>query len=474
MRLGFWTKLVLALSASVALAEGPDFRPDILAFNAAPGSLSEIARGRDQVTSSRILRKVGGVLFQGQIGSFGPIEPDRLRPEADVQVHDGIATITLRQRSWIFWTEEYRFVGPAWILADSARFANTPETAAVTFFGEPSEEEKTRIYSPEALTMEREYTTRANALRTNIELFRGCVRFLETGSSMRTRQPCASVLAADLGNDRLNLLIRALHSSSTDPSAEQSRSSANDALEESLLRVKTQLENEDKLLNDLADEVRFALRESGGRFHQEFYLADIHPELVGTQLGFRLMQADSLLNFDAFLRSTVVGGTEVLFAGDASQLDSEGNVIQSAQEASASLEEILEKCKEARNELDFRAWILTDFDIEYNLTSGNDGFLQIEGEPFYYVWGVQKGNVDPDAEPVEFSECTAELEENSQLYDSLNINIWRATRESARASALFRSLKDDAPEVFSSILGQLEAHQFEFFTPRAWPRNGNL
>ncbi|TGN67868.1 hypothetical protein E4L95_03390 [Paracoccus liaowanqingii] len=474
MRLRFCIKLVLALSASVALAEGPDFRPDILAFNAAPGSLREIARGRDQVTSSRILRKVGGVLFQGQIGNFGPIEPDRLRSEADVQVHDGIATITLRQKSWVFWTKEYHYVGPAWIIAESARFANTPETAAVTFFGEPSEEEKKRIYSPAALTMERNSIMRINAYNADIEQFNRCANFLQTGSSMRTRQPCAPVLANDLGNDQLILLIRALRSNSTDPSAEQSRSSAIVTLTESMRRVKKELENEEKLLIDLAADIRIAMEESGEQFHQKFFLADLHPELAGTQLGFRLLQADSLLNFNAFLQSTVVGGKELLFDGDEAQYDSEGKLNKKAQEAIASLKKIFQQCQEARNELVLRAWILSDFDIEYNVANDNDGFLQIEGEPFYYVWGVQKGNVDPDAEPVEFAECTAELKDNSQLYDSLNNNIWRATRESARASALFRSLKDDAPEVFSSILGQLEAHQFEFFTPRAWPRNGNL
>lgn len=475
---------VLAI-ASLAWANISLFKADTASMGPTKGSLTHIAFGEDDVTDEETLTRVGGVLFQGRI-STDSVDLRNAQLSGPIEFSDGMARISLRSDKG-----EFSYLVHEWVFHPTVRFASQRYTAAATFFGEPEPAELSLVYG-ERFISDQKLVDDANAavatFNARASEFNNCIKSIENGQifslssldckKMLIRQNISSgrPFERDEIRDLLRLGGRLENFNGFGLGAVDLKKLESVVPQEqrALQRMNVEIDR----LNSRARDASVRMEAERKRSHEtgffsKYYLADLHPALSETRLGFRLLQADSLLATSAVLNSLSLNQGEVLFDGEQSSLGDDGSPTDIQTFAAVRIQSTLANCKREHPDINMRAWILTDFDTEYKTSISSDGSLSISGTPFFYVWGRPKDETDKRIR--ELSACTNALRDISDTnYEVLAPNVWMAVLESARFSAFFRYVSQRNPSLARSIRVASDDLSGEFFTPRKWPKDGRL
>lgn len=199
------------------------------------------------------------------------------------------------------------------------------------------------------------------------------------------------------------------------------------------------------------------------RFVDEFYFVEVHEALIGTGIGLRLMQSDSIPIADrSYLDRISVIGREAVFPGeDPDEISSARSIV-----ALSAMRNILAQCQESSGRA-IQSWLLTDVDTVFT-HDVVDGQLSIYGTPYYFFWNTVSN------EALGIPECIDAVKRNHKLLSAGAPLTWAAVVEVVHLSALMRSLLSTAPGVAHEVgaLAATDDFTLEFPTPRVWPKLG--
>lgn len=412
----------------------------------------EMAYTRPEITSKRILTKVGGVLFSRSAISGDQFSYSDLSLK-DIEYENGQATISFYHRKW-YWLRSniiyYRM--PEWALVPTLNYSRSRHNAAATLFGRITDSDLMSALSLEDERIIRQY----KRIRNRYDNF---VKKNGVPHDLSDSESVIDFLNFSKRN-RFESEFKLLSKNLLDGSKYTNYVSLNQ-----YITNKSYYDRQFIAIRDRAVE----------KLTRHYYLADLHPDLSETKVGFRLLQADTILSARSFLNSLKDIDKEILFSGDVKTLDADGTPTNAQANAMSEIDLLFFLCKKQHPELVYRAWILTDFDVEYRVLVNSEGEMEISGSPFFYIWGYPKNDISkPERKPTELKKCTNIFRHRDDLYRSLNVNVWGLTLTVARFSSFLRSLKAENKALLEEIIELSEVRSSSFFTPRRWPRDGNF
>lgn len=212
-----------------------------------------------------------------------------------------------------------------------------------------------------------------------------------------------------------------------------------------------------------------------------------HPAFENTLLGLRLLHADvMLMDLDEFKELPKINGTMILGKGET------GNVSTNWSSAATNVRDIIDK-------YDPQSWVLTDDDITVNFFISGQNRLEFTGNPYYFLWkdkiyeDMEKyKNIDPnslsDEERIKIiMEIYLGASEGNEIVSideaiegikkinlkNLNEDVYTATENTMRYSALFRYIKKISPKNWHTFLTSIEniEPQPAVTTPTTWGKN---
>ena len=171
-----------------------------------------------------------------------------------------------------------------------------------------------------------------------------------------------------------------------------------------------------------------------------------------TALGFRLLQADSLLlsSSSRYIQKITIDGQVSSFPGEKNTEIQPINKLQ-YEDYDSKRKKMFNECKKKHNSLEFRAWILTDVNEDYTF-SIKDGSIIFTSTPYFYIWGVEKELITSNYEiPVEFCSCTQSFKKFRSETALIAPSVWSAAIHTARFSALIRFLNNQFPSTIKKL-----------------------
>lgn len=402
MRRFMFSCLMLLMSVSIVCGQTPQHISHIARGMGNAGVLRNSARG-PAVFASVNLRKIGGVQFQGEvtnseiIKSFKKMRLDR---RGDV----GVIVFTMDSG------KEISYEAPYWLVSPAINYSLSNDNAVVSLFGRPTNEEYLKISS-----YSKKWLHQIDQYEKSIDDYNNCVNLYKNGTKS---QKCTEIL----------------------------NKVTDDYLEAQVTEIK-----------GLGDLVGKDLQE----YTKYFFFSDVHPALHNTILGFRMLQADSMLIDTSYLEVITLDGQPASFPSE------KGIARVSTTELQNSIGQTFYTCSES-SAIPVQAWILTDVDTQYKAsTTGSK--LKIEGMPYYHIWGSGAND-----ETSEIQQCTSAFKNMRGEFSLRAPRTWGATIHLARLSALIRAIKTFNPALTKSLknIAKNNAFELNFRTPRAWPRNG--
>lgn len=365
------------------------------------GTLRARARGA-AVFSAKNLRAVGGVMFQGVLDSPTLYDLQSI----DFNEKQGIGILTLGLNN----SKSVSYEAPYWIIKPAIEYAISDDNGVVSLFGQPSEEELYNI-SPSAV----KGNQMINQYETVINTHDNCIDEINTGQSS---QECY---------DFIN----------------------NFDLEE--------LKKFELAIDTINNKTQSELNE----FYNYFFFAEVHDALKSTGLGFRMLQADSMLIDSSYIEVVPVKGNQASFPLE------RGTTKEETGKLDLMLSYITAFCQKA-TEQQIQAWILTDVNTVYSF-SFVDEKLKINGSPYYYLWGPTENE-----ETAGIPACNDALALLHPQFESKAPRTWTAAVTVAQTSALIRGIIKANPQIKATLAEILNKSNTvaSFPTPRLWPRGG--
>jgi len=391
----------ILMVGSLVHAEIPDHILNVARGMGDASTLRVKAKGA-AVFSPKVLLTVGGVMFQGEIDT--PTFYNLKGVSFNKSNGFGVLTVTLSTG------RELVYKAPYWIMKPSIDYAMSEDNGVVSLFGQPTETEYKNI-SPSMVSMQ-EDIEKYDAL---IELHNNCVTLFETGGTSDSCEDYAEKASPDLFS---NLEAR----------IEQLGEAANSEITE---------------------------------FRSYYFFAEIHESLQSTGLGFRMLQADSLLIGTSYAEVVSSKGKQANFPME----------IGVPRIETAKLDQMMSekqfKCYIESGQRDIQAWILTDVDTEYSFSIGDSGELTLSGSPYYYLWGPTETE-----ETVGIPECNSAFATLHPEFESKVPRTWQAAVKTAQISALVRGILKANPNMENGLRKSLinSGAVSSFPTPRVWPK----